>query len=156
MFVLVPDAKADGEAQRELPKLGIEEDRIMSELKADKTFVFGEECEAYKKYEADKVIAELKTNLSEIQSQKMQLEDDVALLRHNNAELKESAKNLILDNYLQNKEIRRQKYKRCLALAMWCWSVKELNRYGDQDYMDFAEKWRQRWLKIAEKFKEAK
>ena len=31
----------------------------MSELKADKTFVFGEECEAYKKSEADKVIAEL-------------------------------------------------------------------------------------------------
>lgn len=30
----------------------------MSELKADRTFVFGEECEAYKKYEADKVIAE--------------------------------------------------------------------------------------------------
>lgn len=28
------------------------------ELKADRTFVFGEECEAYKKYEADKVIAE--------------------------------------------------------------------------------------------------
>jgi chromosome segregation ATPase len=30
----------------------------MSELKADKTFVFGEECEAYKKSEADKVIAD--------------------------------------------------------------------------------------------------
>lgn len=43
----------------------------------------------YPKSEADKVIAELETNLSEIQSQKMQLEDDVALLRRNNAELKE-------------------------------------------------------------------
>lgn len=32
----------------------------MNELKADKTFVFGEECEAYKKSEADKVIAELR------------------------------------------------------------------------------------------------
>lgn len=31
----------------------------MSELKADKTFVFGEECEAYKKAEADKFIADL-------------------------------------------------------------------------------------------------
>lgn len=31
----------------------------MSELKADKTFVFGEECEAYKKSEADKFIADL-------------------------------------------------------------------------------------------------
>ena len=35
-------------------------------------------------------IAELEQNLSEIQSQKMQLEDDVALLRRNNAELKEA------------------------------------------------------------------
>jgi hypothetical protein len=37
---------------------------------------------------------------------------------------------------------------------MWCWAIKELNRYGDQDYMDFAEKWRKRWLKIAEQFKD--
>lgn len=35
----------------------------MTELKADKTFVFGEECEAYKKSEADKVIAELKDKM---------------------------------------------------------------------------------------------
>jgi hypothetical protein len=34
----------------------------------------------YEKSEADKELAELKTNLSEIQSQKMQLEDDVAML----------------------------------------------------------------------------
>lgn len=40
----------------------------MSELKADKTFVFGEECEAYKKSEADKVIAELE------ESHKMEVE----------------------------------------------------------------------------------
>lgn len=32
----------------------------MSELKADNTFVFGEECLAYKKSEADAFIAELK------------------------------------------------------------------------------------------------
>lgn len=31
--------------------------RQMSELKADKTFVFGEECEAYKKPEVDAVLA---------------------------------------------------------------------------------------------------
>lgn len=33
----------------------------MSELKADNTFVFGEECLAYKKEDADKVIAEKET-----------------------------------------------------------------------------------------------
>ena len=54
------------------------------------------------------------------------------------------------------KIIQHQKYKRCLSMVMLCWAVKELNRYGDQDYMDFAEKWRKRWLKIAEQFKEAK
>lgn len=36
------------------------------ELKADRTFVFGEECEAYKKYEADKVIAEKDAEISEL------------------------------------------------------------------------------------------
>ena len=40
----------------------------MSELKADKTFVFGEECEAYKKSEADKFIADLE------ESHKMEVE----------------------------------------------------------------------------------
>lgn len=59
-------------------------------------------------------------------------------------------------NANQYAEIRHHKYKRCLAMARWCEAVKELNRYGDQDYMDFAEKWCKRWLAIAEKFKEAK
>ena len=40
----------------------------MGELKADKTFVFGEECEAYKKSEADKFIADLE------ESHKMEVE----------------------------------------------------------------------------------
>jgi len=52
------------------------------------------------------------------------------------------------------KIVRHHKYNRCLAMARWCWAIKELNRYGDQDYMDFAEKWRKRWLKIAEQFKD--
>ena len=54
--------------------------------------------------------------------------------------------------YCEN--IAKQKYKRCLAMARWCWAIKELNRYGDQDYMDFAEKWRKRWLELAEQFKD--
>ena len=35
------------------------------ELKADKTFVFGEECEAYKKSDVDEAIAELKHQIWE-------------------------------------------------------------------------------------------
>ena len=87
------------------------------ELKPDKTFVFGEECEAYKKSEADKVIA-------------------------------------------------RHKYKRCLARVRWCES--EENRLEaispifdtDKEYWeynsDYWGKWYDRWLELAEKFKEAK
>ena len=61
----------------------------MSELKVYKIMGIEFDSQFYHKSEADKVIAELETNLSEIQSQKMQLEDDVALLRRNNAELKD-------------------------------------------------------------------
>ena len=105
----------------------------MSELKADKTFVFGEECEAYKKPEADKHIGELKKEI---------------------AELKEGAKNLILDNYLQDKEIRHQKYKRCLANAEMCMH----KRWRNDEGFDYARSTRhmKKWLELAEKFKEAK
>lgn len=51
-------------------------------------------------------------------------------------------------------EAHNNKYKRCLAMARWCEAFKELNRYGDQDYMDFAEKWHKRWLELSEKFKD--
>ena len=52
------------------------------------------------------------------------------------------------------KIVIHHKYKRCLAMARWCEAFKELNRYGDQDYMDFAEKWHKRWLELSEKFKD--
>lgn len=57
----------------------------------------------------------------------------------------------------QEVEIRRQKYKRCLAMAMWC-----NERYILDDCLyelgrtRFYERWENRWMKLAEKFKEAK
>lgn len=88
----------------------------MSELKADNTFVFGEECLAYKKAEADKVIA-------------------------------------------------HHKYKRCLAMAELCNARYDeedakVNGYGASweyisNKMKYWERWRNKWLAIAEKFKEA-
>lgn len=51
----------------------------MSELKADRTFVFGEECEAYKKYEADKVIAEKDKEIEKLKSDISDLRDDKKL-----------------------------------------------------------------------------
>lgn len=57
----------------------------------------------------------------------------------------------------KDKELNRQKYKRCLAMAKVC----KLKRYDAADYRiprrkwDFYNKWLKRWLELAEKFKEA-
>lgn len=65
--------------------------------------------------------------------------------------------NLIKDEQLD--ENRHQKYKRCLNKAEWC------DTKGDWYYslgesfrnrVDFYIKWRDKWLKIADKFKEVK
>ena len=55
------------------------------------------------------------------------------------------------------RELRHQKYERCLAVARLC----RRNRLhssvcGPVEKIDFWEKWRKRWLELAEKFKEAK
>ena len=56
-----------------------------------------------------------------------------------------------------DKVLAHQKYKRCLAMARWC------DTKGDWYYslgesfrnrVDFYIKWREKWIKIAEKFKE--
>ena len=57
-----------------------------------------------------------------------------------------------------DKVIRHHKYKRCLAMAMWCEAI--LNQYPSFGEI-FAEerrldKWCKRWLELATKFKEAK
>lgn len=58
------------------------------------------------------------------------------------------------------KELRHQKYKRCMAMAKLCRA-----RYNEwaayyptttTRKMRFLYKWEKRWLKIAEQFKEAK
>ena len=58
-------------------------------------------------------------------------------------------------------ELNWNKYKRCLAMAKQCGSSAQLawdhafsydkNQYAKRAL--FCEKWRNRWLKIAEKFK---
>ena len=55
------------------------------------------------------------------------------------------------------KIVRHEKYKRCLAMSKWC-----NDRYILDDCLyelgktRFYERWEKRWLKLAEKFKEAK
>ena len=127
----------------------------MNELKAASCFEFEKVLSGksnklfYSKAEVDKHIGELKKEI---------------------AELKEGTKNLILDNYLKDKEIRHHKYKRCLAMAKWCrlhdeFTQLESERLGLPQRAIFMEyrrkamwwnKWSERWLKIAEKFKEMK
>ena len=82
---------------------------------------------------------------------------------------------LTLDDLSQmsKKEIDRQKYKRCLAMAELCKESLRLMRVyevtddywnlepeHDAEYFrkkgDFYSTWRKRWIKIAEQFKEAK
>lgn len=88
------------------------------------------------------------------------------------AKLKESVKGLILDNYLKDKELRHQKYKRCLAMARWCETRHFIIRYiqadkilNDENYIgtdDYLRReymikhycrWANKWLELAEKFK---
>ena len=108
--------------------------------------------EYYTRTDADAVIKELN-------AQKAQAEDDCAYwkMSEGNAvaamhETEEYAMQLY-------NELRHQKYKRCLAMAKWC------DTKGDWYYslgesfrnrVDFYIKWRDKWLELAEKFKEAK
>lgn len=56
-----------------------------------------------------------------------------------------------------DKESLHHKFKRCLAMARWCGSEVFVSDYEkDEPRMRWWIKWHTRWLKIAEKFKEAK
>ena len=72
------------------------------------------------------------------------------------AGLKEGAKNLILDNYLKDKQLRHHKYKQCLAMTKWCERerIDAANYRIPRETWEFYDKWHRRWFKIAEKFKE--
>ena len=105
--------------------------------------------EFYLKYEADKVIADLE------ESHKMEVEQLLMEI----VKLNESAQNLILDNYLKDKKLRHSNYKRCLAMAERCKDkIENVVQYNEHDdwliINEYWERWRKRWLKIAEKFKE--
>ena len=64
------------------------------------------------------------------------------------------------DVYLKSEAdevICHQKYKRCLAMAKWCASRSVmLSHYGNEKDSDWFWKWKDKWKKLAEQFKEAK
>lgn len=53
--------------------------------------------------------------------------------------------------------IHHQKYKRCIAMMMWCASRSVmLSHYGNEKDSDWFWKWKDKWKKLAEQFKEDK
>ena len=116
----------------------------------------------YLKSEADKVIADLEESHKK----------EVTQLLMEIVELKEiDSKNrsaYYKDLAMMAKDVEHHKYKRCLDKAEICCEKKEncynraLRKYSkdEADYLarksEFWEDWEFRWLKIAEKFKEAK
>ena len=112
---------------------------------------FGERSQVYLKSEVDKVIADLE------EKHKTEVKELLCLIRD-----KENNFNRAFDS--EEKELRRHKYKRCLAMAEMCNA-----RYYEEDAkvngcgasweyiskeMKYWDRWRWRWLKIAEQFKE--
>ena len=109
----------------------------MSELKVYKISGIEFDSQFYHKSEADKVIAELKADYKEacdrLQTANLIKDEQLAATRHN-------------------------KYKRCMAMAKWCEA--ELFAYppfGTESPKEkWWQKWHNRWLELADKFKEAK
>jgi len=94
----------------------------------------------YIKSEADKVISELKDKA---------LQYKVLNEEH--------CRDLNTQEQFFAKQIAHQKYKRCLAMARLCnekWLVHNFAEIPTK--LGFYDKWRKRWLKIAEQFKEGK
>jgi hypothetical protein len=90
----------------------------------------------YLKSEADKVIAEL--------------EDCIR-------DYSENEENLVIVNLDMQRRERHHKHKRCLNKAEWC-DTKADWYYGFgesfRDRVKFYMKWRDKWLELAEKFKD--
>lgn len=110
-----------------------------------------EGVEVYLKSEADKVIAEKDKQIEELKHQR----DGALGLANSGLTLEDLTK-------LARKEIDRQKYKRCLTMAAICAKEVESREYlvyavkGAFEKYTLYKKWRNRWLELAEKFKEAK
>ena len=92
--------------------------------------------DVYLKSEADKLIAELNMRICD---------------GDEDFEIANNQINRLL------KIVRHQKYKRCLAMSEWCDAEADVaDADGDYEDMRWYQKWHERWLKLAEQFKEAK
>lgn len=111
---------------------------------------FSTNDEVYFKSEADKVIAEKDEKIDELEEHIDELQKAT-----------DSAWSKVNGMY---DELRYQKFKRCLAMARIAQDDWHLHNsfyaMGHQEFekrkCEFYEKWRKRWLELAEKFKEVK
>lgn len=53
-----------------------------------------------------------------------------------------------------DKVIAHSKYKRCLAMALWCSAEIGTLAFFCGPRINYYKRWQKRWLKIAEKFKD--
>jgi len=104
----------------------------------------------YLKSEADKVIDELKAKLK---VQTSNAEEAWKLKDSYHTDYSEAVEEL----FKKNKQLRNNKYKRCLAMASKC--RLRARWFGDNAFYkkeQWALDWHRCWLELAEKFKEAK
>lgn len=131
----------------------------MNKLKSFIVLYNGKFIRAYEEPEVDKVIAELE----ELHKK------EVGQLLIEITELKQKNDDSRYNIAVLRKDRSRQKYKRCLAMAMYCHNKREIYERDSYDWeleddakdtlrnkANIMRKWRNRWLEIAEKFKVAK
>ena len=106
------------------------------------------EGEYYTRTDADNVIAEKDKEIQRLENlcESYRIDCDNLAIREANA-YKEIERD--------NKQLRHQKHKRCLAMASKCGL--RARWFGDNAFYkkeQWALKWHRRWLELAEKFKE--
>ena len=127
----------------------------MNELKSFIVLYGGKFIRAYKESEADKVIAKKDAEIAELKKKLMPCLNGDCILTCEVVE-KYGKENAELKAELDGK--RHSDYKRCLAMARWCeacsfaWSF--IPEDDEVHKSDFYGKWKLRWMKLAEKFKE--
>jgi len=88
------------------------------------------------------------------------LEEQESVIAELKADYKEACDRLQTANLIKDEQLaatRHQKHKRCLAMAKWGATERDIYNLTPRfAKMKFYTKWRKRWLKLAKKFKEAK
>lgn len=109
-----------------------------------------ESVRVYIKSEADKLIAELEMKLAAARLV-LQLNTPEALYSN-----LETMSRLTHEKYVIKRREHHHKYKRCLAMVKYCEAMCGHYLSYEEPKWFWYRKWSERWLELAEKFKEAK